>query len=89
LVYQWLSPAIALGAPSFVLPFPVQSLLFWVSGIGSWGRTKKIHKTLLKKLRNIKIFSSHGMNTGVYYRGHNPSLKHLGPDVLWNSDLEI
>lgn len=29
------------------------------------------------------------MNTGVYYRGHNPSLKHLGPDVLWNSDLEI
>ena len=29
-----------------------------------WERRKKIHKTLLKKLRNIKIFSSHGMNTG-------------------------
>lgn len=88
-VYQWLSPAIALGAPSFVLPFPLQALLFWVSRTGGWERRKKIHKTLLKKLRNIKIFSSHGMNTGVYYRSHNPSLKHLGPDVLWNSDLEI
>lgn len=63
-VYQWLSPAIALGAPSFVLPFPLQSLLFGVSRTGGWERRKKIHKTLLKKLRNIKIFSSHGMNTG-------------------------
>ena len=82
------------GGPILCPSFPISIFIILGKQNRGLGEEKKIHTTLLKKLRNVKTFSSCGMNIDVYYRGPQSFSKTLGAGCVlefrfWDSGKVI